>query len=42
MRGNLAAKERDDTKELREALEKALDACRDDMVTMQEAIRGRN
>ena len=38
-RGNLAAKERDDTNELRDALEKTLEACRDDMVSMQEAIR---
>ena len=37
----LAQKERDDTKELRETLEKAVDACRDDMVTMQEEIRKR-
>ena len=41
VRGNLAAKERDDTQELRSALESALEACREDMVTMQEAIRGR-
>ena len=40
VRGNLAAKERDDTKELREALEKALEACREDMVAMQESITG--
>ena len=39
VRGNLAAKERDDTNELRDALEKTLEACRDDMVSMQEAIR---
>lgn len=25
-----------------ERIDKALDACRDDMVAMQEAIRGRN
>ena len=39
VRGNLAGNERDDTQELRDALDKTLEACREDMVTMQEAIR---
>ena len=39
VRGNLAAKERDDTQELRDALDKTLEACRDDMVLMSEALR---
>jgi hypothetical protein len=39
VRSAQAQDEREHTEELREAIEKALELCRDDMVAMQERIR---